>query len=114
VRDRQAQHAPGEVYEPLALVFAAARQTGQYPVHHRADQACVAPADLAADHGRAQPPLLLEEFTSIDAMIKAAIDLASKKGIVMSGNKGVIVAAAPYAPPGQTDFLRVATLNDPL
>jgi hypothetical protein len=25
----------------------------------------------------------------------------------------VIVAAAPYTPPGETDFLRVATLNDP-
>jgi pyruvate kinase len=57
-------------------------------------------------------PLLLEEFTSIDAMIKAAIDLASKKGVVRPGNKVVIVAAAPSAPPGQTDFLRVATLND--
>jgi pyruvate kinase len=58
-------------------------------------------------------PFLLEEFTSIDAMIKAAIDLAFKKGIVTPGNKVVIVAAAPYTPPGETDFLRVATLNDP-
>ena len=57
-------------------------------------------------------PFLLEKFTSIDAMIKAAIDLALKKGIVMPGNKVVIVAAAPSAPRGQTDFLRVATLND--
>ena len=58
-------------------------------------------------------PFLLEEFTSIDAMIKAAIDLAFKKGIVTPGNKVVIVAAAPYSPRGETDFLRVATLNDP-
>jgi pyruvate kinase len=58
-------------------------------------------------------PFLLEEFTSIDAMIKPAIDLASKKGVVRPGNKVVIVAAVPSAPPGQTDFLRVATLNDP-
>ena len=58
-------------------------------------------------------PFLLEEFTSIDAMIKAAIDLASKKRIVTPGSKVVIVAAAPYTPPGKTDFLRVATLNDP-
>jgi pyruvate kinase len=58
-------------------------------------------------------PFLLEEFTSIDVMIKAAMDLAFKKGIVMPGNKLVIVAGAPYTPPGETDFLRVATLNDP-
>jgi pyruvate kinase len=58
-------------------------------------------------------PFLLDEFSSIDAMIKAAIDLAFKKRIVVPGNKVVIVAAAPSAPPGQTDFLRVATLNDP-
>ena len=56
---------------------------------------------------------LLEEFTSIDAMIKAAMDLAFKKGIVMPGNKVVIVAGAPYSSPGETDFLRVATLNYP-
>ncbi len=58
-------------------------------------------------------PFLLEEFTSIDAMIKAAMDLAFKKGIVMVGNKVVIVAGAPYSPPGQADFLRIATVNDP-
>ena len=58
-------------------------------------------------------PFLLEEFTSIDAMIRAAMDLAFKKGIVMEGNKVVIVAGAPYSPPGQADFLRIATLNDP-
>jgi hypothetical protein len=44
-------------------------------------------------------------------MIKAAIDLAFKKGIVTPGNKIVIVAAAPYTPPGDTDFLRVATFE---
>jgi pyruvate kinase len=46
-------------------------------------------------------------------MIKAAMDLAFKKGIVMVGNKVVIVAGAPYSPPGQADFLRIATVNDP-
>jgi pyruvate kinase len=56
-------------------------------------------------------PFLLEKFTSIDAMIKAAIDFAFKKGIVIPGNKVVIVAGAPYSPPGQADFLRVATLK---
>jgi pyruvate kinase len=56
-------------------------------------------------------PILLEEFPSMDAMIKAAIDLTFKKGIVMPGDKIVIVAGAPYSPPGETDFLRVATLN---
>jgi pyruvate kinase len=58
-------------------------------------------------------PFLLEEFTSIDAIIKAAIDLTFKKGIVRPGNKVVIVAGAPYSPLGETDFLRVATLNYP-
>jgi pyruvate kinase len=56
-------------------------------------------------------PFLIDECTSSDAMIKAAIDLASKKGIVKAG-KVVIVAAAPYSPRGETDFLRVATVND--
>jgi pyruvate kinase len=55
-------------------------------------------------------PFLLDECTSIDAMIKAAIDLASKNRIVKPG-KVVIVAAAPYSPRGETDFLRVATLK---
>jgi hypothetical protein len=31
----------------------------------------------------------------------------------MPGNKVVIVAGAPYSPLGETDFLRVATLNYP-
>jgi hypothetical protein len=43
-------------------------------------------------------------------MMKAAIDLASKKRIVKPG-KVVIVAAASYSPRGETDFLRVATLK---
>jgi pyruvate kinase len=55
-------------------------------------------------------PFLLDECTSIDAMIKAAIDLASKNRIVKPG-KVVIVAAAPDSPRGETDFLRVATLK---
>jgi pyruvate kinase len=56
-------------------------------------------------------PLLLEEFTSIDAMTKAAMELAYKKGIVMPGDKVVIVAGAPSASPGQTDFLRVTSVE---
>lgn len=52
-------------------------------------------------------PILSEEFTSIDTMIKAAMELASKKGVIMPGDKVVIVDGAPSAPPGQTDFLRV-------
>ncbi len=55
-------------------------------------------------------PFLLDECTSIDAMIKAAIDRASKNRIVKPG-KVVIVAAAPDYPRGETDFLRVATLK---
>jgi pyruvate kinase len=55
-------------------------------------------------------PFLLDECTSIDAMIKAAMNLASKNRIVKPG-KVVIVAAAPYSPRGETDFLRVATLK---
>ncbi|HEX6174828.1 MAG TPA: pyruvate kinase [Candidatus Binatia bacterium] len=55
-------------------------------------------------------PFLLDECRSIDATIKAAIDLASKKKIVKPG-KVVIVAAAPNSPRGETDFLRVANLK---
>jgi pyruvate kinase len=58
-------------------------------------------------------PLLSEEFTSIDTMIKAAMELTYKKGVIMPGDKVVIVAGAPSTPPGKTDFLRVASLNSP-
>ena len=36
--------------------------------------------------------VLLEEFTAIAAMTKATMELAYKKGIVLPGNKVVIVA----------------------
>jgi pyruvate kinase len=56
-------------------------------------------------------PMLSEEFTSIDRMIKAAMELTYKKGVIMAGDKVVIVAGAPSAPRGQTDFLRVTSLS---
>ncbi|MGH7928459.1 MAG: pyruvate kinase [Candidatus Binatia bacterium] len=55
--------------------------------------------------------ILSEEFTSIDAMIKDAMERAYKKGVIMPGDKVVIVAGAQYAPRGQTDFLRVTTFE---
>jgi pyruvate kinase len=58
-------------------------------------------------------PILSEEFTSIDIMIEAAMELAYKKEVIMPGDKVVIVAGAPSAPPGQTDFLRVTDFNYP-
>lgn len=54
-------------------------------------------------------PVLSEEFTSIDTMIKAAMELAYRKGVIAPGSKVVIVAGALSIPPGETDFLRVAT-----
>jgi pyruvate kinase len=56
-------------------------------------------------------PSLTEEFTSTDTMIKAAMQLASKKGVVTPGDNVVIVSGALDA--GQTDFLRVVTMNLP-
>jgi pyruvate kinase len=58
-------------------------------------------------------PLLSEEFTTIDTMIETAMELTYKKRVIMPGDKVVIVAGAPSAPPGETDFLRVASLNSP-
>jgi pyruvate kinase len=55
-------------------------------------------------------PFLSDESTSIDSMIKAAIELTHKKGIITPGDKVVIIAGAPSAPQGQTDFLRVTSL----
>jgi len=52
-------------------------------------------------------PILSEEFTSIDAMIKAAIELTYKKGFIMQGDNVVIVAGAPSPSATETDFLRV-------
>ena len=56
-------------------------------------------------------PILSEEFTSIDTMIKGAMELAYKKGVIVPGDKIVIVAGAPSTPSGETDFLRVATFE---
>jgi len=53
-------------------------------------------------------PFLIQEFTSTDAMVKAAMELASKNGIVAPGDKAVVVSGTLAA--GQTDFLRVVTL----
>jgi len=52
-------------------------------------------------------PILSEEFTSIDAMIKAAIELTYKKGFIMPGDNVVIVAGAPSRSARETDFLRL-------
>ena len=56
-------------------------------------------------------PILSEEFTSIDTMIKAAMELAYKKGVIAPGDKIVIVAQALSSPQGQTDFLRVTSFE---
>ncbi|MBI2358824.1 MAG: pyruvate kinase, partial [Deltaproteobacteria bacterium] len=56
-------------------------------------------------------PALAEEFESIDAATKAAVELALKARAIHPGDKVVIVGGAPTAPPGQTDFLRVATVR---
>jgi pyruvate kinase len=56
-------------------------------------------------------PILSEEFTSIDTMIKAAMELAYKKGIIVPGDKVVIVAGALFIPSAETDFLRVAAFE---
>jgi len=55
-------------------------------------------------------PILSEEFTSVDTMIKAAMELTYKKGIIVPGDKIVIVAQALSSPQGQADFLRVTKL----
>ncbi|MGH7848162.1 MAG: pyruvate kinase [Candidatus Binatia bacterium] len=56
-------------------------------------------------------PILSEEFTSIDTMIEAALELTYKNGVITPGDKVVIVAGAPAASQGQTDFLRVASFE---
>ena len=56
-------------------------------------------------------PTFSEEFESTDAMIKAALEAARGTGLISPGDKVVIVGGAPSAPPGHTDFLRVATLS---
>jgi pyruvate kinase len=54
-------------------------------------------------------PMLSEEFISIDVMTKAAMEAAHQKRIVMPGDKVVLVAGTPSAPPGESDFLRVVS-----
>jgi pyruvate kinase len=50
-------------------------------------------------------PFLIEEFTSIDALVGAAMEVASKNGIIAPGDSVVVVSGALAAK--QTDFLRV-------
>ncbi len=54
-------------------------------------------------------PFLIDEFTSTDRMIDAAMELAGEKGIISRGDKVVLVSGAPTSAPSQTDFLRVVT-----
>jgi pyruvate kinase len=58
---------------------------------------------------RGVQPMLSEEFTSIGAMLNAAIRLTFEKGIVTREDKIVVVAGAPSTPPGENDFLRVTS-----
>src|SRR5690242_19688015 len=60
---------------------------------------------------RGVQPILSEEFTSIDAMLNAAIRVSAEKGIVTPEDKVVIVAGAPSTIPGETDFLRVTSIE---
>jgi pyruvate kinase len=55
-------------------------------------------------------PVFANDFESLDAMINAACEAARSTKLVASGDRVVIVGGAPSAPPGRTDFLRVATL----
>jgi pyruvate kinase len=55
-------------------------------------------------------PVFANDFESLDAMINAACEAARSTALVASGDRVVIVGGAPSAPPGRTDFLRVATL----
>lgn len=57
-------------------------------------------------------PYLVEGFTSTEANIRAALEVARKQGLVTPGDKAVVVAGSPSALPGQTDFLRVVTVTD--
>jgi pyruvate kinase len=50
-------------------------------------------------------PFLMEEFTSIDALVGGAMEVASKNGIIAPGDNVVVVSGALAAK--QTDFLRV-------
>lgn len=56
-------------------------------------------------------PVLTADYDSLDAMVQEALVAALRTGLVRMGDKVVITGGAPSAPPGRTDFLRVATVS---
>lgn len=55
-------------------------------------------------------PVFATDFDSTDAMIEAACEVSRGTELIASGDRVVIVGGVPSAPPGHTDFLRVATI----
>lgn len=55
-------------------------------------------------------PILSEEFETTGSMVSLALGLACESGLVARGSRVVVVGGAADAQPGQTDFLRVASV----
>ncbi|NIO09170.1 MAG: pyruvate kinase, partial [Deltaproteobacteria bacterium] len=56
-------------------------------------------------------PQLSDEFETTGSMVSMALELARQSGMVARGSRVVVTGGAADAEPGQTDFLRVASIS---
>ncbi|GIX47259.1 MAG: hypothetical protein KatS3mg131_1470 [Candidatus Tectimicrobiota bacterium] len=91
-------------------------RTAQLVARHRPRTPIVAVSPAASTVRRLMltwgvVPVQAEGFTSTDAMLQAALAAARQSGVVQPGERVVVVGGAPTAPPGHTDFLRLAVVR---
>lgn len=58
-------------------------------------------------------PLLIEEFRTIDEMIKTVVRAAQDAELVERGDSLVIIAGVPFGIGGQTNFLKIHIVGEP-
>ena len=58
-------------------------------------------------------PLLIEEFRTIDEMIKTVVRAAEDSQLVERGDSLVIIAGVPFGIGGQTNFLKIHIVGEP-
>lgn len=57
-------------------------------------------------------PMLVEEFYTIDDMIKVVVRSTMDAGIVELNDKVVIISGVPFGAGGQTNFVKIQTITD--
>jgi pyruvate kinase len=57
-------------------------------------------------------PILVDEFRTIDEMIRVAVDQAQALKLVEQDDTMVIIGGVPFGIGGQTNFLKVLRVGD--